>query len=77
MSLMIIGTNHFFSRRSAILYYSDYEENPEKIVDAKIAAGEIVIGEPRLNKGESLICNFKEGRYFIKAGQDVSESAKR
>lgn len=54
------GTHHFRSMRDAGRYYSaTYEE-----IQAKVVAGEIAIGEPKLARGQRLSMD-SDGRYWI------------
>ncbi len=66
----MIGTNHFASFRSAAEYYRPQGFSGADIAD-KINNREIVIGEPKLEKGEKL--TVVEGRYHI---ENVLESLK-
>ena len=58
------GTNHFKSFDAALRYYKDYGFDKEKI-QQKINEKEIIIGKPKIKKGE-LFIHKEEGRYFIK-----------
>jgi hypothetical protein len=73
---MITGTCHFRSRAEAENYYIPYitdaprrqrNEAVSALVSYKLRRGEIHIGEPSLQPGESLLFNSKEGRYFIQS----------
>ncbi len=63
------GTSHFVSHRLAVKYYlPQYENDPVAALDAvsiKLKEKSISIGAPELKKGQKLIINQSEGRYFI------------
>jgi hypothetical protein len=62
------GTSHFVSRRAAVRYYSDYEDDAEHAVERKLAAGEIHIGPPDLKPGQRLEHCDDGTRYAIVEG---------
>ncbi len=61
---MIIGTAHFKDLRAAKLYYRDYGYDGEE-VNAKLRAGEIFIGPPKLKDGERVILIDHYRRYAV------------
>ena len=61
---MIIGTSHFRSRSAAVRYYARQGENAAA-VDRKLKAGEIHLGKPPLERGDTLSLIKDEGRYQI------------
>lgn len=61
---MIWGTEHFVSMDAALAYYRG--QNFDAIdVARKLNSGEIQIGEPKLQPGQQLTLNRREGRYWI------------
>lgn len=65
-TFMIIGTSHFVSVWHARRYYRDYGyRNLERVVRHKIINGEIHIGKPHLEPGESLRLVDGGTRYTI------------
>lgn len=61
---MITGTSHFISLNTAIRYYEQIGEDITAVKN-KIKEKSIHIGPPKLKKGQELIRNIQEGRYFI------------
>jgi hypothetical protein len=63
---MTIGTNHFATKKAALKYYQQQCDGLATMSDIEdmIRANEIVIGKPKVNKGESLRLN-DEKRYLI------------
>jgi hypothetical protein len=62
------GTSHFVSADAALAYYR--AQNLDAIdIARKLKDGEIAIGEPPLQAGETLFLNKREGRYFIQDGK--------
>ena len=61
---MTFGTSHFRSKQDILNYYKPYGISFEDI-DNKIKRGEIHIGKPKLEKGETLGIIKNEGRYSI------------
>jgi hypothetical protein len=62
------GTSHFVSRLAAERYYSDYEgdaDDTRRAVDRKLAEGQIHIGKPNLELGQTLTIGDNGTRYFI------------
>jgi hypothetical protein len=57
------GTSHFASKLSAYKYYATYGIDGDG-VRAKIEAGEITIGQPKLADNETCVIN-SEGRYVV------------
>ncbi len=58
------GTSHFISFPAAVRYYANQGENM-LTTRLKIEEKSISIGAPELKKGQKLIINQSEGRYFI------------
>ena len=66
MSVSIFGTSHFVSKQAAIRYYRPYGYTEvSRVVEQKIADGEIHIGAPALKSNQNCYVNADEGRYFI------------
>ena len=65
MKTTITGTPNFKDLKSAIKYYSDYEDDPEEAVNRKLESKEIFIGKPELKENEKLLLDTEEGRYKI------------
>jgi hypothetical protein len=68
MDMIIVGTSHFVSRKAAVKYYSDYEPTITAAineVNRKLAAGEIHIGKPSLQRGQSLRLIDNGTRYAV------------
>lgn len=68
---MRIGTNHFRSKRAAEDYYANQEGEGDvvQVVRQKIEDGEIVIGRPHLNDGETCRLIDDGTRYEIDDGK--------
>lgn len=58
------GTSHFVSLAAAIRYYRPYGYDASD-VRAKLASGEIHLGEPSAQPSSRVILDNREGRYFI------------
>lgn len=64
-----VGTCHFVSIFDARRYFS-YEGSKiaaERAVTTKLKEGSIKIGPPEIKKGQKLLINKDEGRYFIES----------
>jgi hypothetical protein len=64
--IMINGTANFPSIQHAKKHYGMYEGEPLPIVMQKIEEGLIVIGQPDLKEGETLVMLDRGTRYGIK-----------
>lgn len=60
--MTIIGTSHFVSEQDARIYYRPYGLDEEEVSE-KIEAGEITIGRPTVQAGDTL--GIDHGRYVI------------
>ena len=61
---MIIKTNNFESFYGALCHFKSYMFNDTyQVVQNKIDSGEIIIGQPAIDKGQVLILN--SGQYSI------------
>lgn len=64
--MTMTGTSYFVSLAKAAQYYRDYGYSMADI-ERKVAAGEIHIGKPPLNRGEKLLIIDDGTRYAITA----------
>ena len=60
----VMGSAHFGSMADAARYYRDYGDDAAAVA-RKVQAGEIHIGKPPLNPGETCQLDRNEGRYFV------------
>lgn len=65
---MTYGTSNFLSETAAIRYYATQGINKAE-VKRKIAEHLISIGEPKVKRGQKLLINKEEGRYFIQTNK--------
>lgn len=68
----ITGTSHFVNFLRARQYYRAYDpslslKELNAWVKRKLDEGEIHLGKPVANPGETVTLNDEEGRYFIEA----------
>jgi hypothetical protein len=63
---LLTGTAHFASFTDAVKYYETYGETIHS-VGLKVKEGIIKIGPPPIQKGQKLVVNKEEGRFFIAA----------
>ena len=61
-NMTIIDTSHFVTEQDARIYYRPYGLDEEDVSE-KIEAGEIAIGRPSINAGDTL--GIDHGRYVI------------
>jgi len=67
MTNVVWGTAFFVSKAAAITYYRPYHyEDVVEAVNRKLAEGEIHIGPPPLEPGESLVIIDQGTRYAIR-----------
>ena len=57
----IVGTSHFMSFEKVVQYYKEYGYNTDDVL-SKLSNGEIHIGKPDCNEGETL--GIDDGRYI-------------
>lgn len=63
------GTSHFETLNAAVAYYRGYFTGTRgdllRYVRAKVSAGEIHLGPPKLQPGQRLTIHSTERRYFV------------
>ena len=73
MTNVVWGTAFFVSKAAAITYYRPYHyEDVVEAVNRKLAEGEIHIGPPPLEPGESLVIIDQGTRYAIRESDKQS-----
>jgi hypothetical protein len=65
--MTIIGTNHFVDRKAANKYYTQYGHTVTDVA-VMIECKQIVLGKPKITKGQKLLIVDGGTRYAIQEG---------